>query len=92
MGTDREIPETAATTTSSTDHSAALSLLLLSLKTVSQRALIAISSMFTFAAVGSAWWLFDNDIPADPSTHQLIGLGLYGAFVLTVLWIKRKGA
>lgn len=90
MGTDREIPETTATQTSSTEDKA-LGLLLLSLKALSQRALIAISSLFTTAAVGSTWWLFDTDIPADPTTHQLIGLGLYGAFVLTVLWLRRKG-
>ena len=86
------IPETPITAkqTSSTEEKA-LGLLLLSLKALSQRAIIAVSSLFMFAAVGSVWWLFDNDIPTDPTTHQLVGVGLYGGFVLAVLWLRRKG-
>lgn len=92
MGADREIPLELETEKTSSAEEKALGLLLLSLKALSQRALVAISSLFTFAAVGSAWWLFDNDIPADPSVRQLIGLTLYSGFLLAVLWIRRKGA
>ena len=35
------------------------------------------------------WWLFNNALPANPTVNQLTGLGLYGALVLAVLWVKR---
>ena len=85
MGPDREIPETE----NQADPNISLKLLLLSLKALSQRALVAFSSLFTFAAVGSAWWLFNESLPTNPSPNQLIGLGLYGAFVLAIHWVRR---
>jgi len=68
---------------------AAMQLLLLSIKTISQRALIALSNLFTVAAVGSTWWLFNEALPINPSANQLIGLGLYGVFVLAIHWVRR---
>ena len=40
----------------------------------------------------AVWWLYYAAIPSDPSTHQLVALGMFGAFTLTLLipW-KRNG-
>lgn len=65
------------------------SLLLLSLKALSQRALVALASLFTLVAVASTWWLFEEALPVNPSVNQLVGLGLYGLFVLAIHWVKR---
>ena len=84
VGEDRVVPAAEER-----DNGAALQLLLLSLKSLSQKTIVALSSLFTLATVFSVWWLFDNDLPADPSTRQLVGLGLYGTFVLLVHWMRR---
>ena len=84
MGPDREIPSETPTETN-----AALGLLLLSLKTLSQKTLVALNSLFVLFTVGSVWWLFNEALPVNPSTAQLIGLGLYSAFVLAVHAVRR---
>lgn len=71
------------------DRTAALQVLLLTLKTLSQKTLVAIASLFTLATVVSAFWLFNNALPSNPSVNQLIGLALYGLFVLAIHWVKR---
>lgn len=86
MGLDRVLPETPP---QNDQAAAAMQLLLLSIKTISQRALIALSNLFTVAAVGSTWWLFNAALPINPSANQLIGLGLYGVFVLAIHWVRR---
>lgn len=61
----------------------------LALKALSQRALIALESLFTLITVGSAFWLWMS-IP-EPSVHQLVGLGMYAVFVLAANVIVRRG-
>lgn len=68
-------------------ESAGLSTLLLGLKTLSQRTLVALDNLFTLITVGSAFWLWMS-IPS-PNTYQLIGLAMYGTFVLAANWIVR---
>ena len=70
------------------DHSAALSILMLSLRTLSQKTLIAFSSLFTLLTAATVFALA-YVISSSPSTYQLIELGLYSAFVL-LLHITRK--
>ena len=65
-----------------------LDLLLLGLKTVSQRALTAISDLFMLVTMASAWWLWDK-IP-DPSPTQIVALSIYAAFVLAANWLVRR--
>lgn len=74
----------------STDDSAALGLLLLSLKTISQRAIANLRVALTIGSVASVWWLFNAALPTNPTVNQLIGLGLYGAFVLAVHRVSRR--
>lgn len=70
---------------------AAIATLLLALKTLSQKALLAFIQLFTLLTVGSAFWLWMT-IP-QPDTHQLISLGMYAVFVLVTNWIvlRRRG-
>lgn len=82
--------EAAATAPStSTNDQAALKLLLLSLQTVSQRALIALSNMFTLIGLASAWWLWHETLP-NPSISQLTGLALYGLLLVSLHLVRRK--
>ena len=74
--------------TSSTE-SAATSLLLLSLKTLSQKTLIAASALFSLLTVISVFWLAMTVIH-NPNVYQLVGLGGYACFILTINWIVRK--
>lgn len=66
----------------------ATSVILFALKALSQRALIALESLFTLITVGSAFWLWMS-IP-EPNVHQLVGLGMYAAFVLAANVIVRR--
>lgn len=65
----------------------ATAVIFLALKALSQRALIALESLFTLITVGSAFWLWMS-IP-EPNVHQLVGLGMYAAFVLAANVIVR---
>lgn len=62
---------------------ASLQLLLLALKTLSQRTLLALAALRGLMLAGTVFWatlvILDN-----PNTYKLIGLGLYGVFVLTL--------
>ena len=62
--------------------------LLLALKTVSQRAIIGLWGLFSLATVISVFWLWF--VTPDPNPNQLIKLAMYGAFVLAVNWIVRR--
>lgn len=64
--------------------------LLLALKTVSQRFVIAINRLFTVAAIASVAWIFYGVSleGREPSMHQLIAASLYGLFVLACLGLK----
>lgn len=67
-------------------EAATTSVLLMALKAVSQRTLIAVSQLFTLATAGSAFWLWFVTLPA-PSILQLVGLGLYGLLILALNWL-----
>jgi hypothetical protein len=69
---------------------AGATLLMLGLKTLSQRALAAVADLFTLATVGSAFWLFFA-IKAEPNTYQLVLAATYACFVLAANWIVRRG-
>lgn len=67
---------------------AAINVLLLALKTLSQRALVAFTKLFTLLTVGAAFWLWMS-IP-EPNTNQLVSLGMYAVFTLIVNWIALR--
>ena len=66
-----------------------LQTMMLALSALSKRALVALSNCFTGAALASAWLLWDKVLP-DPSVLQLVGLGGYAIFLLSLEWIRRR--
>jgi hypothetical protein len=67
---------------------AATNILLLALKVLAQRTLVAIADLFMLLTVGSAWWLWWS-VPR-PDVLQIVALGIYALFVLLANWIVRK--
>lgn len=68
----------------------AAAMLMLAIGSLSKRALVALSNLFTLALMASAWWLWFS-IP-DPSSHQLIALGMYALFVLSAISIVKRSS
>ena len=78
-----EVPQPSAAA-----EAAGMHMLYLGLKALSQRALVALSAMFTLLTVASAFWLFMTI--KDPNVMQLIMMGMYGVFVLAANLIVRR--
>ena len=70
------------------DHSASTATLLLALKALSQRALIAVDNLFTLITVGLGFYLWM--VTPDPNDKQIISLSIYAAFTLAANWIVRR--
>jgi hypothetical protein len=70
------------------DNGVAIAMLTIGLKALSERALVAVSDLFTLLTVGSAFWLWSS-IPA-PNDRQIIALSIYAAFVLAANYIVRR--
>lgn len=66
-----------------------MQLLLLSLRVVSQRAVTAVSHLFTLLLCGSALLLWWTVLP-QPSILQLIGLGMWGCLILAIEVVRRR--
>jgi hypothetical protein len=66
----------------------AVSALMLALRTLSQRALVALADLFCLLTCASVFWLWLT-IP-DPNPHQLVGLGMYAIFTLAANLIVRR--
>lgn len=64
-------------------ENATTNMLMLALRALSQRSLIALSNLFVLLTAASAWWLWMVTLPA-PSIAQLVGLALYGALILAL--------
>ena len=63
--------------------------LMLGLSALSQRMVVGLSKLFTLITVASAfalWWA----VMPNPTVLQLIGLGMFGLFVLAVNVIVRR--
>ncbi len=60
--------------------------LVLALKALSQRALVALASLFSLLTVGAVFWLAMS-VSANPSVYQIVTLGIFSAFVLVMNWI-----
>lgn len=65
-----------------------LSLLTVAFQKLSQRAIVAIADYLWAVAVFSAFWLWHST--PEPNILQLIGLGMYGVFVLAACVIVRR--
>lgn len=92
---EHEIPSISPQTTPppqtnvALEAGAATQMLLLALKALSQRAVIALSALFTAGGLFSAWWLWASVLP-NPSVLQLIGVGMYALFLLALEWVRRR--
>lgn len=67
---------------------ASLQILMLSLKVLSQRAVIALADLFTLMTVASVFWLWYSI--HEPNLHQIIALTIYALFVLAANVIVRR--
>lgn len=59
------------------------------LQTLAKRTLVAISNLFSLLLAGSAFALWWSVLP-QPTVLQLVGLGLYAAFVLVLDFARRR--
>jgi hypothetical protein len=69
--------------------SALTGLLVTSLRALSLRAVVALANLFMAASAASAWWLWYVTLP-NPSIAQLVGLTLYGCFILALNFMMRR--
>lgn len=71
------------------DRTAAINTLLLLLKTLSQRTVVALADLRTVLSAAAAFYLW-CDLPAEPSPGRLIALGMFALFILVINWIWRR--
>ncbi len=81
------VPETESED-AQTNHDAGMAMLLMGLKALSQRALVALSACFTLITVGSCFWLYMSRTSLDP--QELILCGMYALFVLAANVIVKR--
>ena len=70
-------------------QNAGLQLLLLALKALSQRFVVALYGLRDVILAGSVFWAAMTILP-KPDTLQLVGLGLYAAFILTLISLIQR--
>ena len=70
------------------ENAAAIAMLTLALKALSQRAVAAATTWFTLLTVSGAWYLWWS-IP-DPSPTQIISLSIFAVFILAANWLIRR--
>jgi len=89
---ETDVPEiaTAAPPQPNVSHALA-SLMFLTMKALSQKSLVALAALTDLAIVSSAFvlWLM---VITNPTQAQLVGVGLYGLFVLAVIWWRGRHA
>jgi hypothetical protein len=63
--------------------------LMLALRTLSQRALVALAAMADLMMIASTFilWLL---VISNPTTLQLVGVGLYAAFILVAIYGRNR--
>ena len=88
VGPDRPA-ETASAKPAALLDEAATAMLLLGLKTLSQKTIVALSNLFTLLTCASAFVLWQNVLPS-PNPEQLVGLGLYGGFILLLHLVRKR--
>ena len=70
------------------DHAAATGFMLLALKALSQRTIIALMGLETVALAATVFFLAYL-ISGSPSVTQLVELGLYATFILLIARFRR---
>ena len=85
---DNEAPQVPPQPRQNPQNDPAFSALMLALKTMSQRTVIALSRLAALAMIGTVFWLFMS-IP-NPSTNQIVWGGMYGVFILTTIFLMAR--
>lgn len=85
----RIVPEDETDTAPAQESSLHINALMLALSALSQRALVAVSKLFTLLTVASAFVLWWSVLPS-PSIYQIVGLTIYAVFLLIVNWLVRR--
>jgi len=74
-------------------NAVSVQMLTMALKSLSARSIAALSylwrEVFTAAGLYSAWYLWQA-AGTNPSVSQLIGLGMYGVFLLALELVRRR--
>lgn len=65
-----------------------VNLLTLALKTFSQRAIAAVTDLFTLVTIGAAWWLWYQT--PDPTPNQIISNSIFAVFIVVCNWLVRR--
>jgi hypothetical protein len=61
----------------------------IALRSLSQKAVVALASLFSLLLAGSVFWIFLTILPA-PTVLQLVGAGMFCIFVLTLHLVRRR--
>lgn len=83
-------PDKSASADKSTEAFVAVLDKLLGLKSLAQRAAIAIADLFSLITVATVFWLCLAIVPYEPTTYQLAGLCGYALFIVAVNVIVRR--
>ncbi len=84
-----EFPDATPQAAQSPATQAALAGLLIALKALSQRAVVAVASLVDLALIASTfvlWW----QIVDNPSSLQIVTVTIYSVFILNVVWLRRR--
>jgi hypothetical protein len=86
---ETDAPAPAASTEQSRLAALNTHMMLLALRALSQRALTAVSNLFTLGLVASVWWLISGTLP-NPTPMQLTGIAGYAVFCVVVDVVRRR--
>jgi Ca2+/H+ antiporter len=85
---EQDVPQEGAQTAPTDQTAQATAILMLALRALGQRFVMALAALETLLMVVSVFWLAMSI--KDPDTHQLIGIGMYALFILTVAYLKGR--
>jgi hypothetical protein len=84
----RDETETETAKPTPMDNGVAIAMLTIGLKALSQRAVTAITDLFTLITCAGAWYLWY--LTPNPTQQQIISLSIYAAFTLAANYIVRR--
>jgi hypothetical protein len=70
------------------DNKVAIALIMMGIKALSQRALTAVTDLFSLLTVASCFYLWY--LTPKPDAYQIASLTLYGLLTLAINWIVRR--
>lgn len=85
------VPDEPATEVppSQAEHSLAVTMLTMSLKALSQKAIEAISKLFSLVLAGSVFFLAWSAMP-NPTYYQITLFSLYAVFILSLHLVRKR--